>query len=333
MPANPRLGVVVATAIAFSGATAPERAAAAQYTSAWFFGDSLTDDGNLYAATNGAVPENPPYYEGRRSNGPVWSEYIAQDFTDAGLPTENFAYVFGTAVTNGDAIPDLAKQIDNFAVAAPGKLGALPVAMLWFGANDIFGAIATAAAAVAAGNLTPEQAGLAVAGAAVAAANAVVGGLQTLQGLGVDNFMVFNLPALDQTPAFALLQTQAQPLAFAGTTFFNNTLAAGLAGLAPGINVTTIDAYGLFNMLIADPTQFDLTNATLPCYVPGVGVNQLCEPDEWAFFDPVHPNNVVHAELANIVRDYAAPVPLPLPGLLLAGGLVLMGRLRLRARA
>jgi hypothetical protein len=33
------------------------------------------------------------------------------------------------------------------------------------------------------------------------------------------------------------------------------------------------------------------------------------------------------------VRGYVTPVPLPLPGLLLAGGLVLLGGLRQRARA
>src|SRR4051794_6489859 len=38
------------------------------------FGDSLTDTGNLYAAT-GQPPA--PYDMGRFSNGPLWVEYLA----------------------------------------------------------------------------------------------------------------------------------------------------------------------------------------------------------------------------------------------------------------
>ncbi|KAF5829101.1 hypothetical protein DUNSADRAFT_16538 [Dunaliella salina] len=34
-------------------------------------GDSISDQGNLYAATSGAVP-GEDYYQGRASNGPIW---------------------------------------------------------------------------------------------------------------------------------------------------------------------------------------------------------------------------------------------------------------------
>ena len=39
------------------------------------FGDSLSDNGNLYAAAG--VP-GPPYFEGRFSNGPTWVEVLAE---------------------------------------------------------------------------------------------------------------------------------------------------------------------------------------------------------------------------------------------------------------
>ena len=48
------------------------------FTSFWTIGDSLSDPGNLYAATGGAQPQSPPYYEGRFSNGPVWAETVAK---------------------------------------------------------------------------------------------------------------------------------------------------------------------------------------------------------------------------------------------------------------
>ena len=38
------------------------------------FGDSLSDNGNAFKATGGAIPASPPYFNGRFSNGPVWVE-------------------------------------------------------------------------------------------------------------------------------------------------------------------------------------------------------------------------------------------------------------------
>jgi outer membrane lipase/esterase len=323
MSAFSRLAVAFTAVAVVSGATAAPAAAAVKFTSAWFLGDSLSDDGNRYAwPPAGTTPPIPPYYQGRYSNGPVWAEYIAQDSEDANLPTGNYAYGGATAVTNADGVPDLAAQIGLFAADSVGKLGVTPVAHLFFGANDIFGAITASAGDPAV-----------VAGAAIAAANAVADGILTLSGLGVGHFAVFNLPALDMTPQFTQITPDARPLAQLGTTFFNDTLDARLATLPAGPQVQPIDTLGLFSMLINDPTQYGLTNATDPCINPSVP--SICTPeqaDDWAFYDPVHPNRVVHEELANVVREFVAPVPLPLPGVLLIGGLVLMAGLRLRAR-
>src|SRR5574338_599415 len=59
----------------------------APFTNLFFFGDSLSDTGNVYsvtsllnAATLGLVPVqplSPPYFNGRFSNGPLWTEQVA----------------------------------------------------------------------------------------------------------------------------------------------------------------------------------------------------------------------------------------------------------------
>ncbi|KAJ9053590.1 hypothetical protein DSO57_1014798 [Entomophthora muscae] len=38
------------------------------------FGDSYTDYGNLFEATQYAIPDPRYYYEGRTTNGPTWIE-------------------------------------------------------------------------------------------------------------------------------------------------------------------------------------------------------------------------------------------------------------------
>ena len=40
------------------------------------FGDSLSDNGNVYDATSGIIPATP-YADGRFSNGRIYAEYMA----------------------------------------------------------------------------------------------------------------------------------------------------------------------------------------------------------------------------------------------------------------
>jgi phospholipase/lecithinase/hemolysin len=51
--------------------------AAAAYTTIFAFGDSLSDAGNLFSETGGAVPLKP-YVDGHFSNGPTWVEDLSQ---------------------------------------------------------------------------------------------------------------------------------------------------------------------------------------------------------------------------------------------------------------
>ena len=101
---------------------------AASFTSFWVLGDSLSDPGNLYAATGGTTPVSPPYYEGRFSNGPVWAEHVADRFEAKGLATGNFAYGGSKAVPEAGDPFGLPQQVGLFALNATGHLGDRPVA-------------------------------------------------------------------------------------------------------------------------------------------------------------------------------------------------------------
>lgn len=291
----------------------------ATYSSFWALGDSLSDNGNLFAATSNATPPNPtpaspPYFDGRFSNGPVWAEAIAADFAVAG----NFAFGGANALTNADPVPDLAFQIGAFTTNAPAVMGARPLASLWFGANDQFGALDALAAGGAGSTVAVGE----------TAANAVIAGARALAEQGVGDFLIFNLPDLGAIPAFAA--TPLSGAATAGATAFNARLDAGIDGLrASGLRVAVVDAFSLFNALLADPAGFGVADATTPCIVPGVGVCTPEQATQLAFFDPVHPNATIHARLATEARAALAPVPLPAAGWLLAAAL---GALAMRAR-
>ena len=73
-------------------------AAAAPYSAMYVFGDSLSDNGNIPAAS-GYRP-SAPYYDGRFSNGPVAVEYLANNL---GIGAADFHdYAVGGATTGLD---------------------------------------------------------------------------------------------------------------------------------------------------------------------------------------------------------------------------------------
>jgi phospholipase/lecithinase/hemolysin len=319
---NGHLGAVVVAAAILAASAAQS---ATRYSYFGVFGDSLSDPGNLFAALGGAYPPSPPYFDGRYSNGPVWAEGISAEFEAKGLDTGNFAYggarALPTDVNITDPfdidLPDLTDQIEDFAASGE-TLGALPIASLFFGANDIIF------------NGLP---GGDPNGVAVAAANAVADGALSLAGMGFNEFLIFNLPDLGGTPLFSLYQPAGAPFASAATVAFNTTLGTRIDGLRDGgLNVVEIDMYGLFQNLLADPDAYGVTDVTLPCLPPGSLVACAgAEQTDKAFFDAIHPNHVIHGEIADIVRVSVAPVPLPLPGLLLLSGVAGLVALRRRA--
>ena len=329
-------GAALAFAFAIAGSTA-HAVSVGNFTSFTVFGDSLSDPGNLYDYTSNTFPFFPippyPYSDGRVSNGPVWAEHVSGTFDAKGLGTENYAYAYARALPTGpldllrlgvDAfkidVPDLGEQIGRFALDPDNLLGDRPLASLLFGANDIFfNGIP---------NLDPENVG-------IEASNAVADGALALSGLGFNDFLIFNLPDIGSTPAFSLLRPDEKPLATEATLAFNENLAKRVGELrGGGLNVIDVDLYELFIDLIANPTDYGVNDVTHPCFYGFESFIDVCDGDlqqERAFFDPVHPNYVIHQQIAAQVEmliaplPIPAPVPLPAPALLLAaalGGLV-----------
>jgi phospholipase/lecithinase/hemolysin len=297
-------GACLSVGLSFSAASA------ASLDNLTVFGDSLSDPGNLFLASGGTFPP-PPYVDGRVSDGPVWAEAFTGPGASPTFANRNFAHAGANALPDGDAIPDLPQQIALFGAFNPvGATGVDPTAALWFGANDLFGAIPGGAVAATA--------------TGVAAATAVGAAAQFLGfNAGFESFLLFNLPDLGRVPLYALVAPAEAAAASAGAAAFNAELALQAQGLrAVGYDVVEIDVKGLFDALLDDPAAFGLTDVTNPCVFGGLttGVISVCDPATIpgrAFWDLVHPTAAVHAALAEEVRAAVAPVPLPASALLL----------------
>ena len=285
-------------------------------------GDSLSDPGNLFRLTGGAVPPSPPYAGGRFSTGPVWAEHIAADFAATGKPTLNAAHGFAKAVADDDIWPvDLPQELAIVAAAAP-AFGDRPLASLWIGANDLFSGIQLG---------TPVETALAGAQATIAA------GL-TLAGLGVTDLILFDQPDLADIPLFRLFASDLADEAAAASAAYNAALAAGYDTLrGAGLNLFTVDTDGLIGQLLANPTAFGVSDARLPCIFPSLEAAAefsqplFCDPAtsaERAFADQLHPSGAIHVALAEVVRDELQPIPLPAGLPLLVGALAALGVIR-----
>jgi 3-phytase len=264
------------------------------------FGDSLSDCGNVFAATGGATPA-APYYEGRFSNGPVWVERLAARL---GVPTLSpsqsggLDFAYGGAET-GDGFsskgtPNLLLQHTLYGLSHTPARGDLFV--IWGGSNDLFTHVGTSPSP----DVTPWVGGVAEL-------------IRTLSANGAQQFLVANLPPLGETPSLraAGLQTQGNALA----TEFNTALASELVSLRTtlGVTIHEVDAHRLFTEAVADPAKFGLTNVSDWAYDAAAGA-VVPNPGEYLFWDDAHPTATVHAALGDLA---AAAVPEPTASVLL----------------
>jgi len=279
------------------------------YSSFWVLGDSLSDTGNLSAASGGAFP-GPVYFDGRYSNGPVWAEYISNRFDDAGKATGNVAFAGATAVSNGDFIPDLTAQTALFRTASDTFLGLRPLVAIWIGGNDIGNTAGT--------------------GTAVDAASAAVDAVVS-QAIGLldttSDFLLFNLPDVGATPRFQFGDPAAATEASDATDTYNMEIASGVSLIeAAGGTVTLVDVTAL-DPLLAD---IGVTNFTTPCVISGVNTCTAEQAATAQYWDPFHPTAVVHRLVGQTALSQFGAVPIPAAAPLLLGSLALIGLIRRR---
>lgn len=269
----------------------------------YVFGDSLSDVGNIAAATGGATPPSAlGYYAGRFTNGQNYTDYLASALgvSNASSLSGGNNYAFGGAkVDAGMSPPGLLAQYGMYslshAVADPDALY-----IVYGGGNDINDLNV---------NLNDSLQNLGL----------IVG---ALINQGATNIVIPNAPDLGRTPGNNTTPDAA--LKTARSQAYNSGLAAMVSALevALSVDLLTMDVFGISNNILDNPASYGLTNVTQSC----VGNPACANSGEYFYWDGIHPTTQMHARLASelmtIIDQHAVQVPVPATLSLLGIGLL-----------
>ena len=248
--------------------------ATAQYSEITFFGDSLSDVGNINSITLGLVPGGD-YYQGRFSNGPVYAEQLAEKLDLGPLVRSSDGgrnYAYGGAQTTGTGfldgglfIEDLDEQVDDYlSNRTPGDNELL---VILIGGNDFILGGASNGSAIA---------------------DRAMRQIDRLINAGAKNLLSLNIPLLGDTPR----GRPQQELLNSRSRAFNSRLAERLGDTEiEGLSIHQIDVAELFSVILESPGEFGFTNTT----EEGIRVS---DASGYLFWDDIHPTTEAHSLLA-----------------------------------
>lgn len=290
---------LLAGAAAICALLAAGSTSAQTYSRLVVFGDSLSDNGNLFRLNPAAAPPSPPYSGGRFSNGPTFVELLGFPLGVFGTVTGSTDYAFGGARTDLSGTPPGIRTQLNAYLAGGGKFGPNDLVSVYGGANNIFQGIGAAAVSP-----NPVAAITATTNAAAADLGLVI---SSVAAAGAGTILAPNLPSLGATPqfnGFVAANAAAGPLAEAATGAFNAALRAQVTTAAAangGTNFIYMDVNSFDAWVRANPSAFGFSNTTTPCFT---GTAVCSSPDQFLYWDSVHPTAAGHRGLAALTNDY-----------------------------
>lgn len=274
------------------------------------FGDSLSDNGNLYEFMKHQLPQSPPYYEGRFSNGPLWIEHLVASYfpNDPASHLQDYA-IGGAGVSEeegDDVLFTLRKEISTYLLAHDDKASPDSLFIIWIGSNNYLGMPSDTEQTLKDVN------------------TGITHSLQRLADKGAKHILLVNLPDLGRTPAAREFDSAA------AMTYFTNQHNQGLQSTIAELKVQYPDVEWLiydlntpFSYALEHPQEYGITNITDTCVsyddtnrnnksvlkMVAHSTRQVAGGCEgYMFFDLVHPTAPVHkiiGDKARVILDTA----------------------------
>lgn len=231
------------------------------------FGDSLSDNGNLYAMTFHYVPKASGYFQGRFSNGLAWVEYLAQalglDETDR---DELINYAYGNAWAEPSEfskmwmpIPDLTTQVNAYILLErPGRNISHHLFVIWIGGNDYLGV----GESPEIGRDDPEF-------ATTNTVKYIESQTVALIKTGAKNILIMNMPDLSKTPYAGYMKPGYAKNEAELVKLHNQKLAAMVGYLSkryPNVKIVLFDVNYYVEDATNYPEKYKLKNVTQACF-------------------------------------------------------------------
>ncbi|MBA2657048.1 MAG: SGNH/GDSL hydrolase family protein [Tatlockia sp.] len=275
------------------------------------FGDSLSDNGNLYELYK--IPSSPPYFAGRFSNGPVWIEALVASYFHEKANAHLQNYAFGGAAVakdDNDGTYSLKLELDTYLGAHHDKAADNNLYVIWIGANNYL--------------MTPSN----VNDTLDLVNTGIKKSLRTLVKAGAKHIMLVNLPDLGTTPFPSQFYPKEEvPLIreqLSSYTLKHNELLAETINefkqTNPEVKWLYFDVNSRFNEFLQKPERFGIRNFTEACYLSDTDkplknsmlqiasrIQERVEPgdcEDYLFFDGVHPSARTHKILAEQAKAY-----------------------------
>jgi phospholipase/lecithinase/hemolysin len=217
------------------------------------FGDSLSDNGNLYKYMLHLLPVSPPYYEGRFSNGPLWIEKLYSSYFPHDYTTGFQDYAVGGAgavLSYKENLPfTISVELTDYLYWNKYGRHDRTLYVIWIGANNYVNGPT---------NVDDLTTGV------VDAIGSVV---ERIIDNGGDKFLIINIPDLGKSPQ--AIEGGTTELLSLLTSEHNKKLAHKIKELKkdhPDSVMVYFDVAKLFDEVISNPKAYGVTNSTEPCY-------------------------------------------------------------------
>lgn len=254
------------------------------------FGDSLSDNGNIFNASQWRFPNPDSWFLGHFSNGFVWTEYIAQA---KNLPLYNWAVGGAAGENQYIALTGVGDQVSSYLTYAKLAKNYRPENTLFtleFGLNDFMNYDRSVA------EVKSDY------------AEALI----RLTDAGAKNFLLMTLPDATRAPQFTYSTPEEIEKIRAKIVEMNKFINSQVEYYsAQGYTITLHDTNALFASLISDPQAHGFSNASEACldinrssavdYLYNHTLRSQCAyegSDKFVFWDVTHPTTATHKYVA-----------------------------------